>query len=208
MFDGNDLFGILIPWNFGARVWVSTFCMTLSCARHQKHPETSKNTESWKCFWTPQRTPKQSSFMKQLEEGQKKNIHKSQWFYGFRPHLHRHQLVDTGIMMYNAAPILPLAFEAFMIPCIRALPTPGPRPKKPSFMSISPRWCWICLGLMPTIISPSIKNSWQVLHDITRMFECYPMNNTIFNRAHHVSLILLLVIYFHTAVDLLFFTHR
>ena len=110
--------------------------------------------------------------------------------------------------MYNAAPILPLAFEAFMIPCIRALPTPGPRPKKPSFMSISPRWCWICLGLMPTIISPSIKNSWQVLHDITRMFECYPMNNTIFNRAHHVSLILLLVIYFHTAVDLLFFTHR
>ena len=125
MFDGNDLFGILIPWNFGARVWVSTFCMTLSCARHQKHPETSRNTESWKCFWTPQRTPKQSSFLKQLAEGQKKNIHKSQWFSGFRPHLHRHQLVDTGIMMYNGAPILPLAFEAFMIPCIRALPTPN-----------------------------------------------------------------------------------
>ena len=169
MFDGNDLFGILIPWNFGARVWVSTFCTTLSCARHQKHPETSRNTESWKCFWTPQRTPKQSSFLKQLAEGQKKNIHKSQWFSGFRPHLHRHQLVDTGIMMYNGAPI-------------------------------SPRWCWICLGLMPSIISP-IKNSW-LLHDFTRMFECYPMNNTIFNRAHHESLILLLVILISYRVDL------
>ena len=170
----------------------------------QKHPETQK---AGSVFGHPNGHQNKAVLWNNWKKGRKKTS-TNQWFYGFRPHLHRHQLVDTGIMMYNAAPILPLAFEAFMIPCIRALPTPGPRPKKPSFMSISPRWCWICLGLMPTIISPSIKNSWQVLHDITRMFECYPMNNTIFNRAHHVSLILLLVIYFHTAVDLLFFTHR
>ena len=91
--------------------------------------ETSRNIQKHRKLEvfldTPTDTKTHQFFETTGRRAEKKNIHKSQWFSGFRPHLHRHQLVDTGIMMYNGAPILPLAFEAFMIPCIRALPTPN-----------------------------------------------------------------------------------